>query len=179
MFLAKTPMQTQSHIPKLPKGLNDNPLAPLIANWFQQNQGPLRPGGEQTVAALKWSPLLEAAIFAVQHAEHLLQGLEQIKRAMDKETHGLKSIAKKTGAPVPERLSRLLLLSNDGSDRFYRLAESVLSENQERMTGCIITTDSEVLGSLFSKKKLPLKALLINDRKALETFLLQVFAHLK
>ena len=98
---------------------------------------------------------------------------------MDKETHGLKSIAKKTGAPVPERLSRLLLLSNDGSDRFYRLAESVLSENQERMTGCIITTDSEVLGSLFSKKKLPLKALLINDRKALETFLLQVFAHLK
>ncbi len=169
----------RTDIPKLPKGLNDHPLAGSIETWFRQNQGELRPGGELTVAALQWSPQLETAIFAVQHAEHLLQGLELIKRAMDKETHGLKSISNKTGVPVPERLSRLLLLSSDGSDRFYRQAESVLLANQDRMTGCIISADSEILGGLFSKKKLPLKALLINDRKALETFLLQVFANLK
>jgi len=172
-------MQSRSPIPKLPKGLNEHPLASSIDSWFRQNQGPLRLGGEQTVAALKWSPQLEAAIFAVQHAEHLLQGLELIKRAMEKETHGLISVSKKTGLPIPERMSRLLLLSCDGSDRFYRQAEGILVANQERMTGCIISTDSQVLGGLFSKKKLPLKALLINDRKALEAFLLQVFANLK
>jgi hypothetical protein len=171
-------MNTPQSIPKLPKGLNDHPLAASIDTWFRQNQGPLRPGGEQTVAALQWTPQLEAAIFAVQHAEHLLQGLELIRRAMEKETHGLQSVSNKTGVPVPERLSRLLILSCDGSDRFYRQAESVLSANQERMTGCIVSTDSLVLGSLFSKKKLPLKALLINDRKALEIFLLKVFANL-
>ena len=172
-------MQNHTPIPKLPKGLNDHPLAPSIDKWFRENQGPLRLGGEMTVAALNWSPQLEAAIFGVQHAEHLLQGLELIKRAMDKETHGLNSVSNKTGVPVPERLSRLLLLSCDGSDRFYRQAEGLLLANQDRMSGCIISADSETLGVLFSKKKLPLKALLINDRKALETFLLQVFAHLK
>lgn len=162
-------------VPKLPKGLKDHPLEAKISAWFQQNQGPIRPGGTATVAALNWSPTVEKALTTVLAGENLLQGLDLIERAMRKELNGLKALAQKANNTVPERLSRLLLLASDGSERFYRQAESILLEHQGRMTGCILTADSTVLGAAMSKKNQPLKSLLIDDRKSLEGFLIAVF----
>jgi len=162
-------------LPKLPKGLKDHPLEAKIEDWFRTSQRPLRTGSFATAAVLPWTPSVEAATFAAQSAGHLLQGLELIKRVMDKESEGLLKAARKSGEAAPERLSRLMILACDGSDRFYRGADSVLRANQGRLAGCLVDVDSARLGDLFSKKKQPLKALLISDRKALETFLTQVF----
>jgi hypothetical protein len=102
---------------------------------------------------------------------HLLQGLDQIKKELDKELKGLQAVAKKQGTGLGSRLSRFLLLSADGSDRFYRQAESIFAEHKERLAGALLSADSAVLGQAFSKKQQPVKALLIKDRKCLEAFL--------
>lgn len=162
---------------KLPKGLKDHPLEAKISTWFAQNQGPIRPGGTATVAALGWTPAVQTGLAAVLVNEHLLQGLDLIERAMRKELNGLKAVAQKSNNPMPERMSRLLLLASDGSERFYRQAESILLEHRGRMTACILTADSVVLGAAVSKKNLPVKGLLITDRKSLEGFLIQVFGN--
>lgn len=161
---------------KLPKGLKDHPLEPKIAAWLTSELRLLRGDGTLRVPTLSWNPVVDSALSKILKAGHLVQGLDQIDREMRKELHGLKQVAEKDGSPLPDRLSRLLILASDGSDRFYHNAESMALVHKERLAVCVIKADSEQLGASFSKKKQPLKALLINDRKALEAFLIQVFS---
>lgn len=160
---------------KLPKGLKDHPLETIIGHWLNTDLKPLRSDGILQVPILIWSSKVEAALSKVLKGGHLVQGLDQIDREMRKELHGLKQVAQKTGNQVPDRLSRLLILANDGAERFYHNAESLLLAHKDRMSGCIAAADSAALGKAFSKKNQPLKALLISDRKALEAFLIQIF----
>jgi hypothetical protein len=160
---------------KLPKGLKDHPLETKITAWLTTDLRLLRSGGSLRVPTLLWNPTVESALEKVLKAGHLLQGLDQIDRDMRKELHGLKQVAEKGDAPLPDRLSRLLILASDGTDRFYHNAESMALVHKDRLAVCVIKADSEQLGANFSKKKQPLKALLITDRKALEAFLIQVF----
>ena len=69
-----------------------------------------------------------------------------------------------------KRMSRLLLISNDGSPRFYREVESLLNKHGDRVWCCRLTATAEELGSLTIKGTAA-KALLIEDRKALAVFL--------
>ena len=54
---------------------------------------------------------------------------------------------RQTDAPYGDRLSRLLLFSNDGAERFYRNIEQALETHAPRLLGCLLNIDGEALVS--------------------------------
>ena len=76
------------------------------------------------------NPALQSALKVVFGTGHLIQGLELITKHMEREAKGLKAVQEKSGQAPAQRLSRLLLLASDGSDRFYRDAASLLHKHE-------------------------------------------------
>jgi hypothetical protein len=83
----------------------------------------------------------------------------------------LEAVRLKTGQPPVQRLSRLIILANDGSERFYHDAESLLQRHRDRAWGCVVAARAEELGQAFAAKGQPARAFMIDDRKALSFFL--------
>lgn len=161
---------------RLPKDTND--ANEILQSHFTAGESPIREGSTVVVSRWPLAAPLKAALQATARVGHLVQGLEQIGETLDRELKGLRALAAKTGAPQKPRLSRLLLLSNDGADRFLRQAESLLERHGERTHGVVIDVSAEDLGQMFTPKGTPAKAFLIDDRKALTLFLTTLAANL-
>jgi hypothetical protein len=156
---------------KLPKNIASHPNVKAIEALFRTNSRLLRPDGEMRVPVWVFNDTLRLALKGTYDGKHLIQGLESIGEHLDMELKGLKALKKLPGQTQNERLSRLVILSNDGSERFYHNAESILNRHASRAMAVIVNATAEELGDAFTKKANPAKALLIDERKALETFL--------
>lgn len=156
---------------KLPKVFADDPRSARLYARFARSERPLRPGGTVIVSWLPFDGDLIQALKSVYGTGHLAQGLELIAATLDREAKGLELARAKTGQVASGRLSRLVLLASDGSERFYRDAEGLLTRHAERVWGCRIDASSEALGAAFTPKGKAAKALLIDERRALELFL--------
>jgi hypothetical protein len=154
----------------LPKNLNEHPRLAAIQSRLSDASSPMWPGGKLTVPRWEFETPLRSALSIVVRNGHLAQGLESIVKDMDREQKGLQAALSKHAVPPSPRLSRLLLLAQDGSERFYRDAESLLSKHDDRMLGAILKVDSAGLGQHIGAKG-PAKALLINDKTTLGLFL--------
>ncbi len=156
---------------KLPKGTLKNPRCADIEALFTKSQRLLRPQGLSQASFWKLDRALTKALKSSTLQLNLLQGLEQIDSFLAKEAKGLQLVQKKSNQAEVHRLSRLLLLANDGSERFYHDVDSLLQIHKSRIWAVVIAAPSDVLGSLTTARGSPVKAMLISDRKALELFL--------
>ena len=156
---------------KLPKNVMTHPKVAVLETLFGRDMRRLHAKGSLEVPVWPLDATLRSALVAVFGTKHLVQGLESIEKSMDREQKGLKALKEKPGQTQNQRFSRLVLLSNDGSERFYNSAESLLTRHSDRILGCIVDASAEVLGHSFTAKANPAKALMIDDRKALEAFL--------
>jgi len=159
---------------KLPKGILTHPSASQIEEAFRINLRLLFAKGRLEVPLWPFHEAMRAALVKAYSSKHLIQGLESIEQHLDAELKGLKALQSQPGQDQKQRLSRLLLLSNDGSERFYHSAESILLRHGDRTLGCVIDATADQLGQGVTKKSNPAKALLIDERKALEVFLLEM-----
>ena len=155
---------------RMPKELHEHPRRAELEAYFTRKQRILR----SQILVAEW-PFDEAFAFALQsilYTGHVVQGLESIGEILDREKRGIDAVRQKTGESPPRpRLARLLLLSQEGSDRFFRDAEAILERHSERAYGVVLETTAAQLGEVATKKGGAAKALLINDRKALGVFL--------
>ena len=156
---------------KLPKNIMDHPRRPELEAYFAEREQNLREGSTIRVSRLEKAANLQDALTAAYGIGHLIQGLELIAEKLDREQKGLKIAQERAGQPPPQRLSRLLILANDGSERFYRDAEAILKRHGDRLWCCVIEATAVELGRAFTPKGNPAKALLIDDRNALGLFL--------
>ncbi len=167
-FFAKVPML------KLPKGIVTHSRASEIEAKFRVNLRPLSDTGRLEVPHWPFDEVMRVALLSAYNNDHLIQGLESIDQHLDAELKGLKALQSRPGQDQKQRLSRLLLLSNDGSERFYHSAESILTRHSDRILACVLDATADQLGRGLTKKSNPTKALLICDRKALEQFLIAI-----
>jgi hypothetical protein len=132
----------------------------------------LRPVWDQgaLVSFVALDGVLQEALKTTLRTGCLSQGLEAIAKVLDDEKKGLSAVQARTGQKPSERMSRLLLISNDGAERFYRQVASLLVAHGNRLWVVRVDVDSELLGQQFARG--PAKAFLINDKKALAGFLL-------
>jgi hypothetical protein len=159
---------------KLPKGLLTLPNVSEIERLFEHKLRYLYSEGHLKVPQWTYNEALRRSLKQTFASEHLIQGLEGISEHLDLELKGLNALKKLPGQTQNKRLSRLILLSNDGSERFYHNAESIVTKHADRAAVCMIDCTSDELGSDVSKKSTPVKALMISERKALELFLAQL-----
>jgi hypothetical protein len=151
---------------RLPKNVASHALAPKLEARFTQSAAPMRDGSTLVVSHWAFDAALRELLKVAFAAQHLVQGLELIDRMLAREQKGLAATS-----PNP-RLSRLVFLANDGSDRFYRDAERLLAQHAERVWGVLVAATGEELGRAFTTKGQIARALMIDDRVTLEQALL-------
>jgi hypothetical protein len=153
-------------------------LAALEA-FFDADLRPICEGVPVRVSYLHLDERLQDCLRGAVRTGCLTQGLESIAKLLDDEKKWLVEVQKRTGQPPAQRMSRLLFLSNDGSERFYRQAASLLGAHGNRLACARLDAPSETLGSLLAGARgNPAKAVLINDKRALGAFLAAVARHL-
>jgi hypothetical protein len=127
--------------------MDGDPRAPLVLERLAAATARLWPGGALAVLDVTLDDaLLEVLRHAVEH-ERITRGLESAERALDAEARGLDAADRNAGTTRGARISRLLLLANDGAERFYRHVESLLARHAERAIAVRLDVDSATLGA--------------------------------
>jgi hypothetical protein len=103
-------------------------------------------------------------------------GLEAISDKLAKERRGIDHLRKEKGLPSGERVSRLILISNDGAQRFYRNIEHLLQLHAPRLLGCMLDMDSSALGSLITGKERQIKVIMAEHKGVVSEILRTLLA---
>jgi hypothetical protein len=75
-------------------------------------------------------------------------------------------IQKDPASPQAQRISRVLFMANDGSERSFRECDTLLFSYSQRLVGCRLEISGEELGTaLFGAPRL-VRAILVSDKKA-------------
>jgi hypothetical protein len=158
---------------KLPKLLETDPRCQKIQDSLKLNLKPLWPQGRLKLPTLELNAPLEKALSLSRRAGQLRGGLESIEGFLRREQKGLQALKERSLAQDADRISRLLIVSSDGSERFYRHCESLLISHSDRLAGVRLNAASQLLGQKFFGKDAQVKVLLVSHKdfviKALES----------
>lgn len=101
-----------------------------------------------------------------------MRGLEGAERALATEARGLARVDRRTGVERGGRVSRLLVLADDGSERFYRTVESLLRRHAPRVLALRLSVDEAALGRLLFGRDEVARLLLVEHKDAVSAVLL-------
>lgn len=126
--------------------------------------------------SIEIAPDLEAALTSAFSAGRIIRGLEGAERALAAEERGLEKVDRSTGVERGQRISRLLVLADDGSQRFYRSVESLMRRHAGRIIALRVGVDEHALGrTLFGRDQVA-RLLLVAHKDAVSAILLALAA---
>lgn len=157
---------------RFPKTLDDDPRLPELRARLQASCRKLWEGGSVQVPVLDWSAPLAAALARAHRAGQLLQGVEGAERALSREAHGLSIADARSATERGSRVSRLLLTSNDGTERFYRQIERLLRTQGSRLLALRLDVDAQILGGVLGGSGPLARALLVEHKANVSEVLL-------
>jgi hypothetical protein len=105
-------------------------------------------------------------IFYAKSLGEVTIGYESIEKYLLHEFRGLQKVDNQAG-----RVSRLLMVTNDGSPRFYRELEFLHKKQGGRVLICRLDVDSVIMGGILALKKTLVKAVLLNRRTSVANVL--------
>jgi hypothetical protein len=164
----------QTTITRLPRPVEEDPRGDQVMHLLNSHTRPLWSGSTIAVASVKLTPGLEAALKSVHQANQVVRGLELAENRLAREQRGLRISDRKTGHSRGERVSRLLLLSDDGAERFYRNVESLLRRHDPRVLAVLLESDSATLGELLFGPGSLARLLLLEHKEAVSHVLLSM-----
>jgi len=98
-------------------------------------------------------------------------GIENIEKILEQQKRGLDALNEKQGSQPARRMSRLLLVANDGSERLFRACESLLTKHGDRLLMIRFDVPSARMGEKIFGPDRGIKVLLVSDRDAVESVL--------
>lgn len=160
---------------KLPKDLVADPRHDAVSSLLSANVGPLWERGAHAVATLPLTGALSAVLREALAAGLACQGLEGIADKLAAEQKGLDAAsAKARESPPNARVSRVLFVANDGSTRFYRNCDALLSRYPQRLVACRLDVAGEELGSAVLGVPRLVRSVLVTDKKVVAKALLSL-----
>jgi hypothetical protein len=132
---------------RLPKWLEADPRAPALLRGLQDHMEPLAASGVLRIPAAACSPEVIAALQQARDAGQLSRGLEGAERRLMAEARGLALADAKAASSRGVRLSRLLVLANDGAPRFFRNVETLIERCGARALALRLDVDAARLGA--------------------------------
>jgi hypothetical protein len=157
---------------RLPKAVEDEPSAAHLASALAARAQPLGAGSELRVPRAKIASPLATALRSADSAGRIIRGREGAERALATEDRGLKHVDRKTGVERGRRVSRLLVLADDGSERFYRDVEWLVNRHAPRILALRLYADEHALGTLLFGPNQVARLLLIAHKDAVSAVLL-------
>ena len=136
-------------VPRLPRSVESDPRAELLRRWLAENAQPLRPGGALRIATTPLSDALASALQRARSSGRVVRGLETAEQVLAVEEHGQRLADRRGDGVRGARVSRLLLLTSDGADRFHRQVEALLRRHTARVLAIRVDADADTLGALL------------------------------
>lgn len=152
----------QNHLPKLPQ--KQKTLSEILREYFPATYAPDAQNPTILFHQIEWTERFRQGLKTARKQGHLQAGLENIEKILKREQMGLDKIQGKDAVNVNH--SRILIVTNDGSPRFYRQCTRLLTLYHLRVYGFYLKTTSEFLGeTLFGREKC-VKSLLVTQKQS-------------
>lgn len=157
---------------RLPKTIEADPrVAKLLENMAVRGR-PLWSGGMIKVPRAQLDDGLRRVLQTILSAGRIVRSLEKAELKLASEAHGQQIVDRRSGVPRGTRISRLLILTSDGAERFYRRVESLLKRHEQRVLAIRIDTDAETLGNTLFGPGHAARLILIEHKLAVGDVLL-------
>lgn len=146
---------------KLPKQLEKEKVESDVRAVLEKESIELCSDSNIYIPVLKLNPKLREQIFRAKFLGELIVSYSAVEKALENELHGLQNVNNQS-----DRISRLLIVTNDGSPRFYRQLEFLRKKQGERVLICRLDIDSNLMGTLLELKDKQVKAVLLNRKES-------------
>ena len=93
------------------------------------------------------------------------------EEALAAETRGLTLMARRSGAAPGARVSRLLLVTDDGAERLYRHVERVALAHAPRVLVVMLAADARTIGRATTGREVTVKVVLVQHKHAVAALL--------
>ncbi|MBA4423866.1 MAG: hypothetical protein C0390_12345, partial [Syntrophus sp. (in: bacteria)] len=133
----------------MPKSVESDPRGPQLLRNLTTHIRLLRQESEIGIPVAGMTLELAEALRSAYSAGQVVRSLEKAERKLAAEERGLQMADRQIGVPRGVRVSRLLLLANEGSERFYRQIEALLRRHGPRVLAVRLEIDEHGLGELL------------------------------
>jgi hypothetical protein len=158
-------------IPPLPREIEADPAIALVRARLEDATVRLWSGGSGVVPRLALGGELAAALADARRRGELVVGLDGAEAALDAEARGLLALATRGVGTSSARVSRLLLVAEDGAERFYRRVERLTRRHAPRLLTCWVTVPAVGLGAVVLERDVPVKAVLVLRKRGVAAVL--------
>lgn len=150
----------------LPKKLEGREEGRKIPGILNSHLKPVKPGNDYMLPSFSCSESIMNTLNSARRTGRLIRGFEDAEKKLSAERKGIACVDKKTGTHRKDRVSRVVVVANDGSERFYRQLIKLVEQNRPRVLAIHLDVTSFELGQgLFGPGKRSL-FLLINHKDA-------------
>jgi hypothetical protein len=149
---------------RLPRKLEADGTSGTISQVLMAHTVPLLPGSDISVPMITMGDPLKKVLQRANLNGQIRWGLEAISAKLAREKRGIDHLREGRGLPTGKRVSRLLLISNDGAQRFYRHIEHLLQLYAPRLLVCMLDMDSSALGSVITGKEKQIKVIMAEHK---------------
>jgi hypothetical protein len=161
---------------RFPRQLEADNNADAIRQALMARTVKLWPGGHLDVSMIMMSDPLKKALQKARLRGQIRCGFEAIFDKLENERKGIANVRERQGAPYGDRVSRLLLFSNDGAERLYRHIEHLLQAHAPRLIGCLLDIDGSTLGNLITGKDKKIKIVMAEHKEVVSDILRAIIA---
>ncbi|MEN6374328.1 MAG: hypothetical protein ABFD75_06015 [Smithella sp.] len=151
---------------RFPKELESAGISETIRRILLVRTIKIRQDSNFDVPRIELGKPLEDALRKSRLRGQIRCGFEDIVDKLKTERIGIASVRRRTDAPYGNRISRLLLFSNDGAERLYRHIEEILKIHSPRILGCLLNIDSAALGKLINQRESKIKIVMAEHKDA-------------
>ncbi len=156
---------------RFPRQLEADGSADIIRGSLMARTSKLWAGSSSDVPVITLNESMKAVLKQARARGRIRYGLEQILQKLASEKTGIANVRGRSDSPYGDRLSRLLLVSNDGAERLYRNIEQVLDAHAPRLLCCMLDIDSAALGKFFTDKEVTIKIVMAEHKDVLSDIL--------
>lgn len=146
---------------ELPKQLAAEDIEAEVRAALERERIPLGTDSGMLVASVRVTPELRQQLFYAKSIGEVTIGLEDIAKVLANELRGLQNVDGQSC-----RVSRVLLVTNDGSPRFYRDVEFLHGKQGGRVMVVRMDAGSALIGNVLGLKSKQVKAVLLNRKTA-------------
>jgi hypothetical protein len=168
------PIQLNKKALRLPRQVESDPRAQQLLRILTTKTRLLWQGGEFEVPVTALSSELAMALQKALGAGQVVRSLESAERTLAAEERGLSLVDRQSVVPRGVRVSRLLVMADDGAERFYRQVERLLLRHGPRVLAVRLEVDADTLGELVFGPGRRARLLLLNHKEGVSGVLLSM-----
>jgi len=160
----------------LPRTLQEHPEADGLAHELSVRSEPLWRDAVNSAARVELSPRVAQVLGSAHSAGRIVRGLEAAEKVLAAEDRGLRHADGRTSVERGGRVSRLVLLADDGAERFYRNVDKLVRVYEPRVLALRTRADKAELGAQLYGPGQVARLLLLTHKDAVTSLLLALAA---